>query len=88
MIEAGYCMVCNSETHSKCPSCGTKKFNAKHTEVEMQWSNGAKMKVGVCVPCAKANKWATEEAKAKITKAHHDHWEETGGKVDRSVKLV
>lgn len=84
MITPGYCMVCNAKTHTECGHCGTKKFTDQHTEVEMTWSNGAKMKIGVCNACARANAQELPENKLKITAAHHDHWAIS----DRAVTLV
>lgn len=88
MIEAGYCMICGAKTHTICSACGSKKFNDQHTEVEMKWSNGSKMMVGVCVTCAVKNAHHDPAHKEKVAKAHHDHWMEQGGKVDRGVTLV
>ena len=85
MIQPGYCMICNAKTHTQCGTCGTKKFNDQHTEVEVKWSNGSKMRVGVCVDCAKNNLHDLSENKKKIGDAHHDHWQ---GKSDRSVTIV
>lgn len=88
MIEAGYCMLCHGETHTKCGTCGVKKFNDQHTEVEVEWSNGSRMRIGICVHCATKNAHQHAAAKDKITKAHHDHWTATGGIFDPGVTIV
>jgi len=84
MIIPGYCMICGAKTHAECPTCGVKKVNGQYTEVEVSWSNGAWMRIGVCVECAATNAHTKPENKKKIEKAHHDHWRNS----DRSVTLV
>lgn len=84
MIVPGFCMICGGKTHTECGSCGTRKFTDRYTEVEVTWSNGAKMKIGVCVDCASSNAHGKPENKEKIAKAHHDHWQTS----DRAVTLV
>lgn len=87
-IEYGFCMVCGKEICPACRECGTRKPGSQYTEVTMDWSNGSKMQVGVCVDCAVANKHTTAHAKAKITEAHQKHWEEKGGQFDKGIVLV
>lgn len=88
MIEPGYCMICHGVTHTSCGSCGVKKFTDQHTEVEMRWSNGSKMKVGVCVHCAMKNAHLEAVNKKKITDAHHNHWSEIRATFDPEVTIV
>lgn len=86
--EFGYCGVCDKEIATSCPACSHKKPTHDYTEVDVQWSNGAKMKIAVCTHCAKTHAWATPEAKAGITKAHWDAWNKTGGHYDKEIVLV
>lgn len=88
MITPGFCIICNHKIHTECGTCGVKKFNDQYTEVEMTWSNGSKMKVGVCVHCASKSNHNLPQHKEAITRAHHDHWEESGATPDRTVILV
>jgi len=86
--EFGFCSVCEKEIAPACPQCSTRKPGSDYTEVEMAWSNGAKMKIAVCVACAVANAHHTQKAKEHLTKAHHDHWDKHHGKYDKAVVLV
>jgi hypothetical protein len=86
--EFGYCAVCDKEIAKKCGACDTKVKTQDYTEVEVAWSNGAKMKIGVCVPCAKDHAWTSPTAKQAITQAHWDYWDKMGGKYDKEVVLV
>ena len=86
--EAGYCSVCDKEIAKTCASCSVKSKTSDYTEVEVVWSNGAKMKIGVCLDCATNHKWMTPGAKAGITQAHWDYWDKLGGKYDKEVILV
>jgi hypothetical protein len=88
MIELGYCLLCNAKIHTQCGHCGEKKFTDQKTDVEVEWSNGSKMKIGVCVPCAASNAHGTAHGKMLVTKAHHDHWDALGQKHDREVVIV
>jgi hypothetical protein len=83
-----FCAVCDKEIATSCPSCNHKKANGEYTEVQMEWSNGSKMTVAVCVSCAASHAWATPEAKEGITKAHWAAWDKAGGKYSREVVLV
>lgn len=87
-VEFGYCMVCDKETAKKCDSCATKVPTKDFSEVEVAWSNGAKMRIGVCLDCATSHRWATPQAKTEITKAHWDHWDKVGGKYDKEIVIV
>lgn len=86
--EYGYCMICDKEIAKKCSGCDAKVKTNDYTEVEVQWTSGAKMKIGVCIDCAKNHTWATPEAKKGITKAHWDAWDKQGGKYDKEIVLV
>jgi len=82
--EFGYCTVCEKVIASGEPKRPTQDY----TEVQMEWSNGSKMKIAVCVDCAKTHRWATPEAKDGITKAHWDAWDKQNALYDRAVTLV
>lgn len=86
--EFGYCTVCEKEIARSCPSCSHKTPTHDYTEVSVEWSNGSKMPIAVCVDCAKAHLWTTPEAKAGITKAHWAVWDKANGKYDREVVIV
>lgn len=86
--EFGFCSVCDKEIAQKCPSCDSKRPSGEYTEVEVQWSNGSKMQIAVCLDCATNHKWTTPEAKAGLTKAHFDHWEKQGGTYDKEIVIV
>lgn len=86
MIEYGFCMICGKEIAPKYENI--RKPGSQYTEVEVTWSNNCKMRVAVCVDCAVKNAHADPESKAKITKAHQDHWTESGGTFDKEIVLV
>jgi len=86
--EFGFCSVCEKVIAKKCSGCDAKVKTEDYTEVEMVWTNGAKMKIGICVDCAKSHAWTTPEAKAGITQAHWDIWDKQGGRYDKEVVLV
>ncbi len=86
--EFGYCVVCDKEIAKQCESCTHKKPTRDYSEVQVEWSNGSKMKVAVCVSCASSHAWATEEGKRIITQAHWDVWESRGGKYDKEIVIV
>lgn len=87
-IEFGFCMICGKDIAPACKECGTRKAGSHYTEVVMEWSNGSKMPVAVCLDCAKDNKHTTAHAKQVITKVHQDHWDETRGIYDKGVVIV
>lgn len=78
----GRCCVCEK------PIVSGGRPTGEYTEVETEWSNGTKMRIGVCMTCATSNAWATPEAKDGIAKAHFDYWEKQGGTPDRTLTLV
>lgn len=86
--EFGFCMICDKEIAPKCGSCDTRKPGGEYTQVEVQWSNGSKMLIAVCLSCATSHAWTTPEAKKGITQAHWDHWDKEGGKYDREIVIV
>lgn len=86
--EFGYCTVCEKDIAKTCETCGHKGKTHDYTEVTMEWSNGAKMPIGVCVDCAKSHAWATQEAKLGITKAHWAAWDKANGHYDPEVVIV
>lgn len=64
------------------------KLNGEYTEVEVQWSNGSKMRIAVCKKCATDGTWATDSGKDTITDWHHVYWERSGVAVDREIVIV
>ncbi len=86
--EFGYCGVCDKEIAKKCDSCSHKKPTEDYTEVQVEWSNGAKMNIAVCKECATNHRWATPEAKKGITHAHWAAWDKTGGKYSKEIVIV
>lgn len=88
MIEFGFCMVCQKDIAPACGDCRTRKPGSQYTEVVLEWSNGSKMPVAVCLDCATSHKWNTAHAKQMITKAHHDHWDEQQAVHDKGIVIV
>ena len=86
--EYGFCSVCEKEIAKRCNDCGSRKPGNEYTEVEVEWSNGSKMKIAVCVTCATTHVWTTPEAKAGLTKAHQDYWDKAKGTYDKAVVIV
>lgn len=86
--EFGYCMVCDREIAKTCTACGAKSKTSEYTEVQVEWSNGSKMQIAICISCATRHAFATPEAKAGITRAHWDAWNKTGGKYDKEIVVV
>ncbi len=84
--EFGYCLVCEKEIAKACPSCGAKKAGSDYTEREVEWSNKSKMKIAVCLECAKRS--FTPEEKKAMTMAHFDAWDKRGGKYNPEVVIV
>lgn len=88
ICQAGKCCVCEKDIADSCPTCGAKKFNAEHNQVNVRWSNGSVMPIGVCRECATGHKYDTAEAKQGITEAHWKYWESQGAKPDKAVVIV
>ncbi len=86
--EFGYCIVCDKEIAPGCAHCGVRKAGSQYTEVEVNWSNGSKMKLAVCVPCATSNIHADDVVKDGITKAHHAYWDKHKMPHDKAVVIV
>jgi len=84
----GFCSVCEKEISKKCDTCDHRQQTQDYTEVEMQWSNGAKMKVGVCMDCANSHAWTTPQAKEGITKAHWDYWDKGNCTYDKEIVIA
>lgn len=84
--EFGYCLVCEKEIAKPCQTCGTRKAGQDYNEVQVQWSNGSKMQIAVCLDCAK--KAFTPEEKKAMTQAHFDAWSKLGGTFDKGVVIV
>lgn len=88
ICQAGKCCVCEKDIAETCPTCGSKRFNEQHNQVEVKWSNGSVMPIGVCRDCASNHKYDTPEAKRGITEAHWKYWEAQGAKPDKAVVIV
>ena len=87
-LDGKYCMLCGTQTHVVCAHCGHARPNDQYTQVEVQWSHGPKMMIGICVGCAVKNAHCDEANKALIGKLHHDHWEKKGEPHDREMTIV
>lgn len=87
-FDGSYCMLCDAKTHVECGACGYKKPNDQYTQVEVQWTNGSKMQIGICVGCAIKNVHAAPENKTLITKLHQDEWDRLGHKYDREIVIA
>ena len=86
--EFGYCIICDKETAKQCSSCNNRAANEHYTEVEVEWSNGSKMRIGVCKDCATSHKWATPEAKKGITEAHWKIWDDRHETYSKEIVVV
>lgn len=86
--ELGVCLVCGKKIRDQCSGCEATKPNAHYTEVEVAWTNGSKMKVAVCLDCAKNATWATPEGKKAITEWHWAFWDKQGGKYDKEIVIA
>lgn len=78
----GSCTVCDK------PIVENGRMSPDFSEVEVLWSNGSKMKVGVCKSCATDHTWATSEGKKAITDWHFTHWDMAHVTYDKEVILV
>lgn len=94
--EYGFCTHCSKPIMDSCPTCNTKRPNGQYTEVEMNLSNGSRMKVGVCLECrdkvfqanrkelmaAIRNGWSAEQDKMNWPKEKRDaYWKTFGEEV-------
>lgn len=84
--EFGFCAICNKEIAKACAACGVRKVGGDYTEVQVQWSNGSKMNIAVCLDCSK--KPIGDAEKKTVTEAHFAAWERRGGIFDKGVVLV
>lgn len=85
--EKGLCLVCEKVIATKCGDCGESwKPTEEHTMVQIPWSNGSKMSVPVCIPCAKGPVWSAD--KLELTKAIFDAWDKLGATYDKSVVIA
>lgn len=82
ICQPGLCCVCEK------PIAAGGKPTEDFTQVQVTWSNGSKMDIGVCKQCATTHAYATPEAKAGVTKAHQDYWTVRGGTFDPEVVIV
>lgn len=78
MIDARLCMFCWDE-HMR-PD--------RYAQVDVRWSNGSVMPIGVCKGCADSGVVGTAEGKKVVQKWHWDYWRERGGRVDEGVVIV
>lgn len=67
---------------------GKRIPGGQFTEVEVEWSNKSKMRVGICTDCAASNKHTTAHGKAAITEAHQRYWDAHNGIYDKGVIVV
>lgn len=85
--EKGLCLVCEKVIAEPCGHCGNAwKNNEQYTHVQLQWSNGSRMDVPVCVGCSKDAVWKAD--KMAMTQAIWDAWDRLGGTYDKAVTLV
>lgn len=85
--EFGYCTTCEKEIALPREGSQTRIPTNDYSEVEVKWTNGSRMKIAVCVNCAKSHIWATPEAKKGITIAHWEAWDKLGGAYDQRVVI-
>lgn len=78
----GGCVVCDK------PIVENGRPTPDHSQVEVEWSNGSKMTVGVCRECATNHRWATEEGKKAIQTWHWTFWDGHQAKYDKGITLV
>lgn len=88
MMDGKYCMLCGNKTHIECGHCGHVRVNDQYTQVEVQWTNGSKMMIGLCVDCANKNAHQDPQIKAKITELHQAEWDRAGHRFDREVVIA
>lgn len=88
ICEPGKCCICEKDIANTCESCGAKKFSDEHTRVDVKWSNGSVMPIGVCKKCAEDKLVENDEVKRGITEAHWKFWEQMGGQPDKEVTIV
>ncbi len=84
----GTCLVCDQSIAETCQACGIFSKSPNYTEVEIQWSNGCKMNIAICLRCSVDHTWTSPRAKQKIKEAHWDTWDKEGGKYDPEVFIV
>ena len=84
--ERGLCLVCEKEIAKTCSACGAFSNTKDYVEVELTWSNKARMAVPVCTDCSKEKVWKSD--KKEMTKAIWDAWDKQGGKYDKAVVIV
>lgn len=78
----GGCTVCDK------PIVDGGRPTQDHTQVEVTWSNGSKMTVGVCRDCATSHKWASDEGKKAIQTWHWTFWDAHRANYDKGITLV
>lgn len=82
ICQPGLCCVCEKVI------AGGGRPTGDYTQVQVTWTNGSKMDIGVCKDCATSHAWDTPEAKAGITKAHQAYWTKMGGTFDPEVVIA
>lgn len=85
--EYGFCCVCEKEIAPK-DADGQRYPSNEYSEVQVEWKNGSRMNIAVCLKCATSHVWSTPESKRGITKAHQDKWTEEGGVFDPGITIV
>lgn len=84
--ERGRCLVCEKEIAKKCSGCDAMTNTQDYTEIELNWSNGSRMRMAVCINCSKDKIWKAD--KTEMTHAIWDAWDKENGKYDKEVVLV
>lgn len=83
----GKCLLCEKEIAKPCPTCGQGWQNTdQYTHVKLNWSNGSKMEVAVCVDCSRTAIWRAD--KTQLTQAIWDAWDKADANYSREVVLV
>lgn len=78
MIDPRLCMFCGKD-HTQ---------PGVHSQVEVMWSNGSRMPIGLCKDCATSHVWTTPEGKTTIRDWHFKYWDENGGRYDKGITIV
>ncbi len=85
--EYGVCLNCEKEIVTKCGACNSPQAKTNdYTEVELNWSNGSRMKTAVCRECALGPIWKAD--KAELTKAIWSKWDAGFNTYDKGITIV
>lgn len=88
ICEPGKCCVCEKSVAAECPTCGSKRLSDEHTRVDVTWSNGSVMPIGVCRKCADDKMIEKDDVKRGVTEAHWKFWESMGATPDKEIVIV